>query len=105
VTTLTRPLGQPATPTWRAEAVCSGVDGDIWFPAGYLKAPDLAQAATAISICRTCPVQRACLEDALTHEAGAQANHRYGIRGGATPGERFNIYRARTRRSQSRRAA
>lgn len=97
MTALPEAVGQPASPAWDTQAACLGMDGELWFPAGYTTARDRMQAADAISICKVCPVARECLEDALAMERGNHKDGRHGIRGGLTPSSRFNVYRSRQR--------
>lgn len=79
---------------WRAEATCrpgSGHDPDLWFiergDEGYREAR---------AICRTCPVQVACLEYALDNHIV------HGMWGGQSVRERERIVRSR---ANARRAA
>jgi WhiB family redox-sensing transcriptional regulator len=71
--------------TWHTQALCAGVtNGDaMFFPRSALA----AAAAPAKAICARCPVQAACLADAL--ERGDSD----GIRGGHTPEERRSLVR------------
>lgn len=49
-----------AAPTWVQDAACAGpagADPDAWFPIGNRE----EDSATAVKICRTCPVQIDCL--------------------------------------------
>ncbi|MBT3161448.1 WhiB family transcriptional regulator [Streptomyces sp. CHA1] len=73
--------------TWQADAVCQStecnpVDPEIFFP----NPDETAKIATAKSLCRQCPVRRACLDAAL--EAGTTD----GIRGGLTEEERRPLH-------------
>ena len=79
------------TVDWRARAVCRDwVEVfDQTFETSYR--PKTGPVATASKICAGCPVQRACLTDALNSEAGVGA--RYGIRGGLLPAERSRLAR------------
>ena len=93
-TTTRRPA--PANPdAWEAHALCGDMDGDLWFPHSFTTSTGLLQTAQAIHICRNCPVQLECAEDALQREGSMKADSRNGIRGGLTPQERHGIYRAR----------
>lgn len=47
---------------------------------------------TPRAICRACPVQQACLADALAHETGSSFL-RWGMRGGLTPSQRAAMSR------------
>ena len=83
---------------WRAESACKDLDANLFFPAGET-GPAAVQIAQAKAICRTCPVQRACLDFALaTHQD-------YGIWGGTTEDERRQIRRAWRARLRAQRAS
>lgn len=69
---------------WRAHARCSTADPDLFFPAPTASA---AQVAEAKRFCASCPVKRACLEDAIRH------NEREAICGGLTAQERDQMLR------------
>lgn len=71
---------------WRHKAACNGKDTAYWFPE-QTNAYNPA-SARAVAICRSCPVQLAC----LTH-AQEQPEH-YGIWGGLTPKERLGLRRS-----------
>jgi len=65
---------------WRAFAVCSGMDPDVFF--------DLSTArliAQAKDVCATCPVTISCRDYAITYRENA------GVWGGLTPSERDYI--------------
>lgn len=68
---------------WMANAVCAGVDAELWFP----EKGGTNQAAKAI--CRRCPVIAECLEYAL-------ARQELGIWGGTSERERIALARAKT---------
>lgn len=61
---------------WVAEAICSQVDPEIFFPRQGEK-PDAAK-----SVCAQCPVRLGCLDDALRNGEDD------GVRGGLTSNER-----------------
>lgn len=84
------PLHKPRL-NWVTQAECRGLNTDIFFST-HPKAIE-----TAKSVCRDCPVQAACLEEAMATE-----DSRYGIYGGLTPDERSDLAR---RRRRQRRAA
>lgn len=56
--------------------------------------PDGARMSTlpALAICATCPVQQACLDDALREERHTSGG-RYGVRGGMTAEQRSTLAR------------
>jgi len=70
---------------WTEEAACAGHPTNVFFV-------DVGQSSnipTAKAICRSCPVQKPCLDYALRQK------EEFGIWGGATPAERENILRLR----------
>jgi hypothetical protein len=72
----------PETAAWAARARCSGpgIDPDHWFS----ERP--AVVAYAVSVCRGCPVQLACLSSALVAGESLQ-----GVWGGMTAGQRRRL--------------
>ncbi|MFB7899898.1 WhiB family transcriptional regulator [Streptomyces xiamenensis] len=76
------------TADWTHHAACASTDQpDIWFLEGT------SEGRAAAAICRRqCPVALACLVAALEEEAGTPAPHRFGIRGGLLPDERYRIH-------------
>lgn len=84
---------------WATDAQCARVDPEIFFP----DSGDRPAIAEAKSICASCPVRIACLDEALAQEGGRTASNRFGIRGGKTHSQRYHLY---TRmRKQERSAA
>lgn len=79
--------GGNAAAAWRDQAVCSGVNPDIFFP----DPSDDATAEIAKRICAGCPVREDCLEHAIAF------NEREGVWGGYNEQERRSLRRARTR--------
>ena len=77
---------------WQDDANCKGVDIDIFFSL------DDADQRTALELCKACPVQRECLQDALQH------NEMYGIWGGMPESERRSMIRDHRRHERERRA-
>ena len=80
---------------WRELSACRDTDPDLFFPVGTT-GPAIEQIDTAKAVCRTCDVQQACLEYALT------TNQDSGIWGGTSEEERRVLRRqwvARNRRS------
>ena len=69
------------------DRACYDVDTEIWFP----DPSDRAAVNYATSLCATCPVREACLEDTMQFEAGLGKISRLGIYGGLTPAERHNL--------------
>ena len=78
--------GEPAG-DWKISARCRGVDPSVLYP----DESDSAAIARAKALCDACPVQRACLEHALTHR------EKLGVWGGHTPRERQRVLRRRRR--------
>jgi len=66
---------------WRAGALCSGSDPDLWFSPGAIEHKE------AKRICRDCPVRRECLEYALATPVDQ------GVWGGMTERERRSYRR------------
>lgn len=76
------PIPTPDLQPWRAAAVCSTVDGDLWYPekGGSTK--------EAKRICNTlCSVRLECLQFALDHD------ERFGVYGGLSERERRALQR------------
>jgi WhiB family redox-sensing transcriptional regulator len=63
---------------WREQAVCRGVDPELWF------SDDKEDQQAAKNICHRCPVVWQCLDDALATDE----NTAYGIRAGLAARER-----------------
>lgn len=87
----TRPLRgsrqSPMNQTWRANAACTGIDPEIFYPASE----DEADAAQAKAVCGECVVRETCLEHALV------LREKDGVWGGATERERRRMIRQRRR--------
>ena len=81
-----------APPPWDARAACKGLSSDLFFP------QDEQAETEAKAICRSCPVEEACLEHALA------VREKEGIWGGATERERRSIIRRRRRAAAKERA-
>jgi WhiB family transcriptional regulator, redox-sensing transcriptional regulator len=73
---------------WRLEALCRGLAPEHWFPAGEegnkVTKRDYDQARL---ICDRCPVEKACLDEAISRE------DLFGMWGGKTPRERAAMMR------------
>ncbi|MGH8904915.1 MAG: WhiB family transcriptional regulator [Egibacteraceae bacterium] len=78
-------------PVWWAQAACSGMPTEDFFPVGSTGAA-LDRIAAAKAICAACPVRVHCLDYAL--ETGQQD----GIWGGLSEAERRTERRRRQRR-------
>ncbi|HET6857578.1 MAG TPA: WhiB family transcriptional regulator, partial [Streptomyces sp.] len=70
-------------------ALCRVIEPEVFFP----ERGDRRTAALAREICMQCPVRAVCLTDALESEDDASHSHRFGIRGGTSPEQRYKIYR------------
>jgi WhiB family redox-sensing transcriptional regulator len=80
---------------WRDMSACRDTDPDLFFPVGTT-GPAIEQIETAKAVCRTCDVQQACLQFALS------TNQDSGIWGGTSEEERRVLRRqwvARNRRT------
>jgi WhiB family transcriptional regulator, redox-sensing transcriptional regulator len=66
---------------WHERALCSQMDPELWFPEPW------EDDGPAKLICSRCPVQSACLAQAL------DANEEYGVWGGLSPEERRELHR------------
>ena len=71
---------------WRALAACRSVDANLFFPNGS-SGPAIGQVQAAKAFCRSCPVQRACLEFAL------ETTQEDGVWGGKDETERRRLRR------------
>ncbi|MBZ4319393.1 WhiB family transcriptional regulator [Streptomyces huiliensis] len=90
---------EPAPAPGMHRALCRAVDPEVFFPdPEAIEEGALAEAvALAKDFCGWCPAKTVCLVTALAQEGSAQTPDRYGIRGGATPAERYGMYRRRLR--------
>lgn len=75
---------------WAARAACRGADTEQFYPKG--EAFTTADARVVETYCRSCPVRRECLEEALTRNEP-------GIWGGLTDKQRKALKRPRSRLS------
>lgn len=73
---------------WRDEAECDGADLDLFFP-GNGKVGEV-QTRQALEMCRRCPVETECLDQAVAEEDGYYIVN--GIRGGMTAKQRKNLH-------------
>jgi len=70
---------------WTEEAACAGHPTEVFF----VDVGKSSNIPIAKAICRSCPVQKECLDYALRQK------EEFGVWGGATPAERNNILRLR----------
>jgi hypothetical protein len=76
---------------WETQAACRGLNPRLFEP-GPVSNASIAQAERARAVCARCPVQRLCLDDALTAEKGQSAADRdESIRAGFTGRERYAL--------------
>lgn len=68
---------------WIKHAACRGLDVAIFYPEHG------GTARPAIAVCRSCPVARHCLDDAMRRD------EEWGVWGGKSPRERRAMRRAR----------
>ena len=86
VVRLTRYEGSTRVDTFE-RAVCRGFDvatADMIFFTP-------SSEATAVELCVACPCKEACLRVALDAEGLAPLNRRFGVSGGLTPAQRFDL--------------
>ena len=77
-------------PQWQVKAACRGPQAVVFFPPPQFERKDekLEREARAKDICRTCPVQKDCLEFALS------IKEPHGIWGGKSENERKHLLAA-----------
>ncbi|MFJ6440233.1 WhiB family transcriptional regulator [Streptomyces sp. NPDC091649] len=68
---------------WMSDAVCAGVDPELWFPEG-----SGSSTRTAQRICAGCPVLAECREHTAELEGDAVSGGRHGMWGGQSPRQR-----------------
>lgn len=78
-------VSHPSGQTWRAEAACRGMDGELFHPSRG----DHHTITAAKAICAVCPVCAECLATALKNRESC------GIWGGKTARERLRLGRLR----------
>ena len=74
----------PVNLDWQADAACTSIDPDLWFPQQWMPGD------AAIQICSSCPVQAECLDFALQLQ-GVQGMEVAGIWGGLTATQRRSL--------------
>ena len=80
---------------WRDQAACRDTDPNLFFPAGSTGLA-VEQVEAAKAVCRSCPVQDACLRFAL------ETNQEAGVWGGTDEDERRRLRRSRRTGRQAR---
>jgi len=71
---------------WFDDAVCKGMDGNIFFPDTPTGISTKGIFVDAQAVCKGCSVKKQCLAFAMEAEEFEQ--RRYGVWGGKTPAER-----------------
>lgn len=84
--------GVVAPPDWES-GLCRQVDADLFFAEDGKSHG--SHWTIARSICQRCPIKDACLQYAMTTEAGRSNRQRWGMYGGLTPRERYRLELAR----------
>lgn len=69
---------------WRDEALCAQIDPEQWFPEKSMS----RTAQVARKVCQTCPVQLACLTEAL------KSDEKFGVWGGVSERTRRDLHQA-----------
>jgi hypothetical protein len=88
------PAARSTDPTGPA---CAGTPIDLFFPGdGESEAAWFARQPLALALCVACPIQAACLDQALRFPIAEQ----HGVQGGMTSDERRAEIRNRARREQ-----
>lgn len=85
-------FGREPSRRWRDDAACQNLANKLFDPWDSDDAAELPNAA-ADQFCRTCPVRRSCLIEAITNDEP------YGTWGGLTRKQRKRLSRARKRLS------
>lgn len=80
---------------WHDQAACAETDPNLWFN-GHRTHQQKAKA-----LCRGCPVQATCLQDALSHGESEQ----WWVAGGMTAAERRQLLKSRRPAGEPLRAA
>lgn len=84
MTAMWSPVFEWDTEGWRDRAACRHTDADLFFPAGTT-GPATEQIQAAKAVCRSCPVQSACLQFAF------ETNQDSGVWGGQDEDERRKL--------------
>ncbi|NMO93513.1 WhiB family transcriptional regulator [Actinomycetospora sp. TBRC 11914] len=78
-----------SVPDWHEDAACAGMDETVFFPPTETGLLGAARVEQAKQVCAGCPVQAACLAEAMTREPPLA---RYGVFGGLSATERGRLY-------------
>lgn len=91
---------------WRGLGPCRDEDPDLFY-----ECQSASQVKRAKGVCAGCPVIRECLGAAMTEEAaiggppGRNRKHRFGVRGGLTATERWELAYPREAKREREKAA
>jgi WhiB family redox-sensing transcriptional regulator len=78
---------------WWDEAACVGKE-KLFFSGEPLGRPAKGQVSTRSrqrEVCLGCPVRDDCLRDAMAFESGRAQSYRWGMWGGLSPNERYDL--------------
>ncbi len=81
-----------ASSSWQTRAACTGQPEEWFFPDGGGSAAT-ARYRKGQQVCAHCPVRARCLGEAIRMEGWLDAQWRFGLWGGLTPGERVELIR------------
>lgn len=88
--------------TWLGRAKCKDAETSAFYEDSLRDGRDVTEDELHLSVidfyCERCPVRRQCLELALESEGSAPPKHRFGIKAGLTPAQRYSINRRRAAR-------
>lgn len=93
---------QTSRDRWRElQRRCEGVPTNTFFPTTSGTATAARYEAAKRVYCQPCPLRQDCLEAAMRAEGSAAAESRYGLHGGCTPDERYELHLQRTAQAAS----
>ncbi len=78
--------------SWQSRGACIGQPEEWFFPDGGGSAAT-ARYGKGRQVCARCPVRDRCLTEAMQMEGWLEAQWRFGLWGGKTPGERVELMR------------
>lgn len=85
--------------SWVARAACAGLGDEVFFDDPWplddegVEGWNQDAVDRARAVCAGCPVRIPCYEAAMLEEDGSAEVMRHGMRGGATPSQRYSIWR------------
>jgi WhiB family redox-sensing transcriptional regulator len=74
-------------------AACIGEDPELWFRERSRTVDGVADTRYAKDVCHNCLIRSDCLDDAMRLEGSSGLESRWGVRGGLTGPERYNLRR------------